>query len=106
MHDFKYKNTELYCEAVKIADIAKKVSTPFYLYSYSALLGHFHKLEKAFRALKPLICYSMKANSNLSLCRALVNAGRVWILSPEANYIRPCWSAVTQKNSLRLGGKN
>ena len=75
MHDFKYKNTELYCEAVKIADIAKKVSTPFYLYSYSALLGHFHKLEKAFRALKPLICYSMKANSNLSLCRALVNAG-------------------------------
>jgi len=75
MHDFKYKNKELYCEGLKIADIAKKVSTPFYLYSYNTLLGHFHKLEKAFRTLKPLICYSMKANSNLSLCRALVKAG-------------------------------
>lgn len=75
MHDFKYKNNELYCEAVKISDIAKKVSTPFYLYSYNTLLGHFHKLEKAFRALNPIICYSMKANSNLSLCRALVKAG-------------------------------
>lgn len=75
MHDFKYKNNELYCEAVKISDIARKVSTPFYLYSYNTLLGHFHKLEKAFRALNPIICYSMKANSNLSLCRALVKAG-------------------------------
>ena len=75
MHDFKYKNNELYCEAVKLSDIAKKVSTPFYLYSYNTLLGHFHKIEKAFKALKPIICYSMKANSNLSLCRALVQAG-------------------------------
>ena len=75
MHDFKYKNKELYCEGLKIANIAKKVSTPFYLYSYNTLLGHFHKLHKAFRTLKPLICYSMKANSNLSLCRALVKAG-------------------------------
>lgn len=75
MHDFKYKNTQFYCEQVRIADIADKVSTPFYLYSYSTLLGHFHKLEKAFRALSPVICYSMKANSNLAILRALVKAG-------------------------------
>ena len=75
MHDFKYKNGQLYCESVRIADIAKKVSTPFYLYSYHTLLDHYRKLEKAFRSIKPLICYSMKANSNLSICRALVKAG-------------------------------
>ncbi|MEK6563947.1 MAG: diaminopimelate decarboxylase [Candidatus Omnitrophota bacterium] len=75
MHDFKYKNKELYCEGLKIADIARKASTPFYLYSYNTLLGHFRKLEKAFSALKPLICYSMKANSNLAILRALVKAG-------------------------------
>ena len=75
MHDFKYKNKKLYCEAVKVSDIAKKVSTPFYLYSYNTLLGHFHKLQKAFNSLKPLICYSMKANSNLSISKALVKAG-------------------------------
>ena len=64
MYDFKYKNKEFYCEAVKISDIAHKVSTPFYLYSYNTLLSHYRKLAgAAFRALSPVICYSMKANS-------------------------------------------
>src|SRR3989338_2821877 len=75
MHEFKYKNNQLYCEAVRIADITQKVSTPFYLYSYATLLDHYKKLEAAFSSIKPLICYSMKANSNLSICRALVKAG-------------------------------
>ena len=75
MHEFKYKNNQLYCEAVRIADITQKVSTPFYLYSYATLLDHYRKLVKAFSSIKPLVCYSMKANSNLSICRALVKAG-------------------------------
>lgn len=75
MHDFKYKNNQLYCEKVRIEDIVKKVSTPFYLYSYKTLLGHYQKLVKAFSPISALICYSMKANSNLSICRALVKAG-------------------------------
>ena len=75
MHDFKYKNNELYCEGVKVSALAKKVSTPFYLYSYNTLVGHYQKLKAAFRSINPLICYSMKANSNLALCRALVKAG-------------------------------
>src|SRR3989338_2664242 len=75
MREFRYKNNQLYCEAVRIADIAKKVITPFYLYSYTTLLYHYRKLAEAFSSLRPLICYSMKANSNLSICRALVKAG-------------------------------
>ncbi|OGX30770.1 MAG: diaminopimelate decarboxylase [Omnitrophica WOR_2 bacterium RIFCSPLOWO2_12_FULL_46_30] len=75
MREFRYKNNQLYCEAVRIADIAKKVITPFYLYSYTTLLDHYRKLAEAFSSLRPLICYSMKANSNLSICRALVKAG-------------------------------
>ena len=75
MYDFKYKNKEFYCEAVKISDIAHKVSTPFYLYSYNTLLSHYRKLAAAFRALSPIICYSMKANSNLAILRALIKAG-------------------------------
>ena len=75
MHEFRYKDNQLYCESVKLADIAKKIITPFYLYSYGTLLGHYRKLTKAFEPLKPLICYSMKANSNLAICRALVKAG-------------------------------
>lgn len=75
MHEFRYRVNQLYCEAVRVSDIAKKVSTPFYLYSYKTLLDHYQKLVKAFSSVSALICYSMKANSNLSICRALVKAG-------------------------------
>lgn len=75
MHEFRYRNNALYCESVKISDIAEKVGTPFYLYSHGTLVDHYRKLKKAFRSVNPLICFSMKANSNMAVCRALVNEG-------------------------------
>lgn len=75
MHEFKYKGNILCCENVRIPAIAKKVGTPFYLYSHKTLIDHFHKLKEAFREIDPLICFSMKSNSNLSLCKALLNEG-------------------------------
>ena len=75
MHEFQYRHNILYCEDVKVEAIAKKVGTPFYLYSYKTLVDHFRKLKDAFRQVDPLICFSMKSNSNLSVCKALVNEG-------------------------------
>ena len=75
MHDFRYLNHELYCESVRIRDIAERVGTPFYLYSYKTFTEHLVKIQKAFRSVKPLICFSMKANSNLAILRALVKKG-------------------------------
>lgn len=75
MHDFAYKNNEFYCENVRIRDIAAKVGTPFYLYSYKTLTEHFLKLERAFESVKPLICFAMKANSNLAVLRSLIQKG-------------------------------
>ncbi|MBI4368549.1 MAG: diaminopimelate decarboxylase [Candidatus Omnitrophica bacterium] len=75
MHDFHYEEGELYCEQVRVSDIAERVGTPFYLYSYQTFTEHLLKLQKAFRAAKPLICFSMKANSNLAVLRALVGKG-------------------------------
>jgi len=75
MHDFKFKNNRLYCEKVKVEDIARRYGTPVFVYSKKTLLDHFRKIKKAFAKVEPLICYSMKANSNLSLCRLLVNEG-------------------------------
>ncbi|MFH1868956.1 MAG: diaminopimelate decarboxylase, partial [Candidatus Omnitrophota bacterium] len=75
MHYFNYRNNRLYCEDVSVLDIAKKVGTPFYLYSNKTLLDHYSKIKSAFSGLKPLICFSMKSNSNLSVCRTLVKAG-------------------------------
>ena len=75
MHDFKFRKNRLYCESVNIEAIARKIDTPFYLYSYKTLTDHFNKLKRAFGNINPLICYSMKANSNLAISRILVKAG-------------------------------
>lgn len=75
MHEFTFKDNELYCEDIKISAIAKKVPTPFYLYSYATLLDHYRKLRSAFSAISPLICFSVKSNSNIAILRALVKNG-------------------------------
>ena len=75
MHEFKYKRNYLYCENIKVLDLAKRFGTPLYIYSYRTLVDHFLKLKAAFREIAPLICYSVKACSNLSILRALVDKG-------------------------------
>ncbi len=75
IHDFQYKNGELYCEGVKVSAIAKKVGTPVYVYSHKTLVEHFCKIKAAFAEIDPIICFAMKANSNLAVLKALVNEG-------------------------------
>ena len=75
MHEFKYKNNRLYCEKVLIKKLAKTFGTPLYVYSYHTLIDHYLKLKSAFSQINPLICYSVKANSNLSILKALIAQG-------------------------------
>lgn len=75
MHDFHFRNRELYCEEVRVADVAKTVGTPFYLYSYKTLIDHFTKIQIAFAPVNPIICFAMKANDSLSVIKALVDQG-------------------------------
>ncbi|MDP3920914.1 MAG: diaminopimelate decarboxylase [Candidatus Omnitrophota bacterium] len=75
MHDFSYRGNELYCEKVLVRDIVKKVGTPLYIYSYKTFVEHLRKLQRAFATVRPLICYSMKANSNLAILKTLVDKG-------------------------------
>ncbi len=75
MHEFKYKSKDLYCESIKVEDLARRFGTPLYIYSYHTLISHFIKLKEAFRSINPLICYSVKANSNLTILKALVDKG-------------------------------
>ncbi|MEI6832045.1 MAG: hypothetical protein WCK61_05015, partial [Candidatus Omnitrophota bacterium] len=75
MHEFLYKNNKLYCENILVERLAKMYGTPLYVYSYATLADHFVKLRNAFAPLNPLICYSVKANSNLAILKALVNIG-------------------------------
>ncbi len=75
MHDFNYRKDELYCEKVRVRDILKKVGTPAYIYSHATIVGHLRKIQKAFASVKPLICYSMKANSNLAILKTVISTG-------------------------------
>ena len=75
MHEFNFKDNELYCENIRVSDIAKEVATPFYLYSYKTLIDHYKKIRAAFSSIDPLICFSIKSNSNIAVLRALVKNG-------------------------------
>ncbi|MCB9771962.1 MAG: diaminopimelate decarboxylase [Candidatus Omnitrophica bacterium] len=75
MHDFKFKNKDLYCENVKVSDVAKAVGTPFYLYSHNTLVDHLTKIQRAFAKVNPIVCFAMKSNGNLSVLKTLANYG-------------------------------
>jgi diaminopimelate decarboxylase len=72
---FLYKNHELYCEGVPIRSLAEKFGTPLYVYSASAIRDRFALLDRAFRAVPHTLCYSVKANSNVSILRLLTRLG-------------------------------
>ncbi len=75
MHFFQYKDHQLQCEGIPVQEIAAKVGTPFYLYSYHTLVRHFTVFDDAFKGIPHLVCYSAKANSNLALLRLFTNLG-------------------------------
>lgn len=75
MHEFKYRRNYLYCENIRVLDLVRRYGSPLYIYSYKTLIDHFLKLKNAFKAIEPLICFSVKANSNLAILKALVDKG-------------------------------
>jgi diaminopimelate decarboxylase len=72
---FTYKNGELHCDRLGINKLAKKFGTPLYLYSATAIRERYRVLEGAFHHVKHTLCYSVKANSNLSILRLLAGMG-------------------------------
>ncbi|MEW5766432.1 MAG: diaminopimelate decarboxylase [bacterium] len=75
MAGFSYYHQDLYCDDVRLMDIAEEVGTPFYVYSYETLAANYAAYQEGFAELDPLICYAYKANSNLSICRLLAQMG-------------------------------
>ncbi len=75
MHHFKYRGNALFCEDVSIQDISAKLGTPFYLYSYATLKRHFQVFDAAFEDISKLICYSAKANTNLTVLKIFADLG-------------------------------
>src|SRR5579864_6728713 len=72
---FTYKKDELHCDGVSLNKLAKKFGTPLYVYSATAIRERYRTLERAFHHVRHTLCYSVKANSNLSILRLLAGMG-------------------------------
>src|SRR3954454_11740749 len=75
MHHFSYRDGVLHAEDVALPAIAEAVGTPFYCYSAATLRRHFQVFSGAFADVPSLVCYAMKANSNLAVLRLLAQLG-------------------------------
>jgi diaminopimelate decarboxylase len=75
MEPFHFRNGQLYCEAVSVAELADSFGTPLYVYSQNAILETLNALLTAFAAVDPLICYAVKANSNLGILKVVAEHG-------------------------------
>ena len=71
MHSFQYRDGKLYCEDADLAQIAGAVGTPTYVYSANTILDHYRRLDQSLAEVPHLICYAVKANSNLGVLNLL-----------------------------------
>jgi diaminopimelate decarboxylase len=75
MNHFGYRDGVLFAEEVDLRTIAEKVGTPTYVYTYSTLSRHYRVFDDAFAGMPHLVCYAVKANSNLAVLRSFVRLG-------------------------------
>jgi len=75
MDYFNYRNDELFAEDVPVEQIVKQYGTPCYIYSRATLERHWRAFDSAFGAQPHLICYAVKANSNIALLNLLARLG-------------------------------
>src|SRR3954469_21292038 len=75
MDHFQYRDGRLYCEEMPVADLAERFGTPLYVYSQATFLAQLKALQDAFAEGDPLVCYSVKANSNLGILKVLAAHG-------------------------------
>jgi len=75
MDHFQYRGTELYAEDLPVTAIAERFGTPCYVYSRATLERHWHAFDDAFGNRPHLICFAVKANSNLAVLNVLARLG-------------------------------
>lgn len=75
MHHFTYQQGVLHAEDVSLTEIADAVGTPFYCYSDATLTRHYQVFDQAFDGIDHMVCYAMKANSNLAVVKTLGDLG-------------------------------
>jgi diaminopimelate decarboxylase len=75
MHHFHYSNGQLCVEDVPLQSLADQYGTPLYVYSKATITSHYTRLDEALSGLDHLICYAVKANSNLAVLATIARLG-------------------------------
>ena len=75
MDHFHYKENELFAEEVALNDVAEKYGTPTFVYSKATLERHAKAYINSFKSMDGLVCFSVKALSNISILKILKNSG-------------------------------
>ena len=75
MDFFQYKNEQLYVEDLPVKQLAEEFGTPLYIYSRATLERHWHAFDSALGEHPHLICYAVKANSNIGILNIMAKLG-------------------------------
>ncbi|MEM7619937.1 MAG: diaminopimelate decarboxylase [Pseudomonadota bacterium] len=103
MHYFDYKGSTLHAEGISIAELADDVGTPFYCYSNKTLTRHYTVFSEAFTGTDTLICYAIKANSNLAVVKTLADLGAGMDVVSEGELRRALAAKVNPKKIVFAG---
>ncbi len=75
MDFFSYRRNKLYAEGLSVEKMAEELGTPLYIYSSKTLKRHFKVFDSAFKKAEHLVCYSIKANSNIAVIKTFADEG-------------------------------
>jgi len=75
MNHFRYLKSRLHCEDVSVDDVVRETGTPVYIYSSTTMARHFEVFRSAFDDIPHVVCYSVKANSNIAIIRLFASMG-------------------------------
>jgi diaminopimelate decarboxylase len=75
VHSFSYRDSVLHCEDVNLEELAGRIGTPVYVYSSATIRNNFRRLDAALQPLDHMICYAVKACSNIAILNLLAREG-------------------------------
>ena len=105
--EFSYRNNELFVESVSLKQIADEVGTPCYVYSRSALTKAYQEFDSAFANRDHLICYAVKANSNIAILNLFAQLGSGFDIVSGGELLRVIKAGGDPKKTVFSGvGKN
>ena len=103
MHLFQYHGRELFAEDIAVTKLAEAYGTPLYIYSYNTFLRHFRAYTSAFQDYPHIICFALKANSNIAILRLFAkNEGGADIVSGGELY-RALKAGISPKKIVYAG---